>query len=655
MALGSRGRVMPSPRHAAPRPSRALLAALCAALCALCALGLVACSDGDAGDAGMSDGGVLDCGGVLCDPNARCERIAGMDMCVCDAGYAGDGEVCEDVDECVEGTSGCADVARCRNEVGGFECACDAGYVGDGFVCEDVDECAADLDDCADTATCTNADGGFTCACNPGYAGDGRTCVDVDECADGTGPCAADATCTNAVGSFLCACLDGFAGSGVVCVDIDECTTGAAGCATDATCTNAPGSFACACNPGFEGDGLACEDIDECALGTAGCDVNATCTNAPGTFACACNPGYEGDGQLCEDVDECALEVDDCDDDATCTNEIGSFACACNPGFEGDGLACEDIDECALGTAGCGVNATCTNEPGTFLCACDLGYSGDGVECDPEFDIVLDFANPPTASQRLAFTRAEARWENLIVGDVPDFTNIASFCGVPAGTTVVDDLRIRVELVAIDGPGRILGAAGPRCVRDTLGGTRFLPATGTMRFDTADLASLEARGQLEAVILHEMGHVLGIGTGWDDLDLIDDPSCDPTCVTTPPLVDTRYTGADAVSAWVGLGGIGDVPIENSLGFGSSDSHWREDGDLATELMSPILSSTNAVSVVTLQSLEDLGYSVGPDSRADTFTLPLVAGPPPPTITMERDIDDGPVWEQTSSGGYRRIR
>ena len=35
-----------------------------------------------------------------------------------------------------------------------------------------------------------------------------------------------------------------------------------------------------------------------------------------------------------------------------------------------------------------------------------------------------------------------------------------------------------------------------------------------MQFDSADLASMEASGSLYGVILHEMGHVLGIGTSW---------------------------------------------------------------------------------------------------------------------------------------------
>ena len=36
-----------------------------------------------------------------------------------------------------------------------------------------------------------------------------------------------------------------------------------------------------------------------------------------------------------------------------------------------------------------------------------------------------------------------------------------------------------------------------------------------MSFDTADLAQIEADGSLVRVIMHEMGHVLGIGTIWD--------------------------------------------------------------------------------------------------------------------------------------------
>ena len=48
----------------------------------------------------------------------------------------------------------------------------------------------------------------------------------------------------------------------------------------------------------------------------------------------------------------------------------------------------------------------------------------------------------------------------------------------------------------------------------------MLPYHGTMEFDTADLAAMEANGSLFFVIMHEMGHILGIGTLWSSKGLI---------------------------------------------------------------------------------------------------------------------------------------
>ena len=53
-----------------------------------------------------------------------------------------------------------------------------------------------------------------------------------------------------------------------------------------------------------------------------------------------------------------------------------------------------------------------------------------------------------------------------------------------------DDLVIFVTLESIDGPGGVLGLAGPCFIR-TAGN---LPLIGAMRFDTDDLAVLEATG-----------------------------------------------------------------------------------------------------------------------------------------------------------------
>ena len=74
---------------------------------------------------------------------------------------------------------------------------------------------------------------------------------------------------------------------------------------------------------------------------------------------------------------------------------------------------------------------------------------------------------------------------------------------------------------AIDGPGNVLGQAGPSRLRPAnAGAAAFLPATGDLQFDTADLAAMEADGTLNDVITHEMGHVIGIGTIWTNKKLL---------------------------------------------------------------------------------------------------------------------------------------
>ena len=79
-----------------------------------------------------------------------------------------------------------------------------------------------------------------------------------------------------------------------------------------------------------------------------------------------------------------------------------------------------------------------------------------------------------------------------------------------------------------------------------------------MKFDVADVADLQADGDFEAVILHEMGHVLGFGTVWSGRGLIGAGTSDPT-----------FTGATAVGAWQAIGGSGAVPVEQLGGGGTA--------------------------------------------------------------------------------------
>jgi hypothetical protein len=176
----------------------------------------------------------------------------------------------------------------------------------------------------------------------------------------------------------------------------------------------------------------------------------------------------------------------------------------------------------------------------------------------------------------------------------------------------------------------ILGQAGPTGLRNTIGtgglpGNVYgaIPFSGIMQFDTADLALLESDGSLLKVILHEMGHVLGIGTVWALKGLIQDSG----------RPDPRFRGAFATQEYNRIFGLnaGSVPIESffTAGPGSAEGHWRE-STFTNELMTPFISAgeglpaSQLMSSVTVGSLADLGYQVVL-ANADPFT-------PSPTAT-----------------------
>src|ERR1041385_4500317 len=128
------------------------------------------------------------------------------------------------------------------------------------------------------------------------------------------------------------------------------------------------------------------------------------------------------------------------------------------------------------------------------------------------FPITIRFLGGLTAKQKAAFKSAADRWSRVIIGDLPS---------VMVDGEVIDDIVILAQGMAIDGPGTILGQAGPTRLRPaSAGAAAFIPAKGKMAFDTADLKQMEKDGTLGDVITHEMGHVLGIGTIWTNKGLL---------------------------------------------------------------------------------------------------------------------------------------
>ncbi len=173
----------------------------------------------------------------------------------------------------------------------------------------------------------------------------------------------------------------------------------------------------------------------------------------------------------------------------------------------------------------------------------------------------------------------------------------------------IDDVLIEARGLSIDGPNGVLGRAGPTRLRSG----SLLPVTGVMEFDIGDLARLEAEGGLLDVIIHEMGHVLGIGTIWQTQNLL----------VGAGSANPQYVGQNGMREFatlIGAQGMTPVPVANTGGQGTRDGHWRE-AVFGNELMTGFLNrGPNPLSRVTVGSLEDLGYAVN-YTAADPFELP----------------------------------
>jgi hypothetical protein len=185
-------------------------------------------------------------------------------------------------------------------------------------------------------------------------------------------------------------------------------------------------------------------------------------------------------------------------------------------------------------------------------------------------------------------------------------------------------VTINVNLGNIDGVGGTLGSAGPNTANVT---TNYLYTnTGSMTFDTSDIPGLGSA--FEDVVLHEMAHVLGIGTLWS-----------ASAVTGNAVLGRQelyvnnsgqYTGAFGLAAYnAEFNQVGAfVPVELGGGSGTANGHWNEVNgggvntgivsnislqDFQDELMTGWLGpNATFISTLTIQSLQDLGYEVVPE-------------------------------------------
>lgn len=270
-----------------------------------------------------------------------------------------------------------------------------------------------------------------------------------------------------------------------------------------------------------------------------------------------------------------------------------------------------------------------------------------------DYDIEVRFVGTGgTTTQREAFAKSVIRWRRLLTRDLHDTRVIAPVgeCAawVPALNEVVNDLLIYARLAPIDGPGKILGQAGPCYVNSVTN----LTAMGVMEFDLDDLPGLISNGTLDPVVLHEVGHVLGIGTLWNFRRTLLSGSGGP---------DPFFVGTGAIDAFRANGGVTytgvPVPVENTGGAGTRDAHWRRT-IFGRELMQGFSSpGASPLSSTTAASLADLGYPNVLLNNSDNYTFGVAAffESPAALVELKNDVADIPLIEISPNGTRRVVR
>lgn len=183
---------------------------------------------------------------------------------------AGNGEHCEDINECAVNNGGCSQnpKVQCTNKNPGFDCgSCPSGYEGDGRFCRKASLCDVQNGGCSVFALCSATESGVTCKCMEGYAGNG---IGPDGCKpNGPTPTDCNLDCGNGVcivqnASPVCLCYQGFYGDRCENTD-DPCKSSENPCKNGGTCstTNNNADFVCQCISPWSGK--TCEEAgSEC-------------------------------------------------------------------------------------------------------------------------------------------------------------------------------------------------------------------------------------------------------------------------------------------------------------------------------------------------------------------------------------------------------
>ena len=237
-------------------------------------------------------------------------------------------------------------------------------------------------------------------------------------------------------------------------------------------------------------------------------------------------------------------------------------------------------------------------------------------ESTGQFDITVEFGEGFNEEWRQAILHSVARWEQVITADYP--TSMASLqgCGI-AHEASVDDLLIRFEWQGRT--GHIGGAAATCGTVATPGFPAGRPNAGVIWMNPTYFGTQHVGDFMvvDRVVIHEVGHVLGIGTTWLETQMIDLDSIRPH-FNGPKATEAFNRIMPRSAASARSRGVEGVPVEDD------GAHWRSsayavdgiDGTYTVfdDIMLPGGNRTqqNEITEITIGALQDLGYSVDID-------------------------------------------
>jgi hypothetical protein len=225
-----------------------------------------------------------------------------------------------------------------------------------------------------------------------------------------------------------------------------------------------------------------------------------------------------------------------------------------------------------------------------------------------EFNIEITFGEGSNGlNQQMADAVIEAAqfWENAITR--------SSFNG---NHTL--NIEVGGEVQAED----VLASASITEVGNDVNGN-LLPTMGVANINTNPITVESLSHDPEfftRIMIHEFGHVMGLGSLWSENNLIDPTTATYDANTNAGIVYGELLGLDTPTA---------IPLTHGEGEGSDLSHWDEEvfsNELLThEAEDPGVSMP--LSLMSLASLQDLGWSVDysvADFYPDGFTGPETA-------------------------------